>query len=106
MEVSYLSSIYVYIQGIFKITDVWFTILYFFISMIIEIIICIYISKNAKMHLLSLASISCFFILFVSLISISIAANVKGEVESKFTSKNLFFPGINPDTFLNIQGAP
>ena len=101
MEVSYLSSIYVYIQGIFNITDVWFTILYFFISMIIEIIICIYISKNAKMHLLSLASISCFFILFISLISISIAANIKGEVESKFTSKNLFFPGINPDTFFN-----
>ena len=56
MEVSYLSSIYVYIQGIFNITDVWFTILYFFISMVIEIIICIYISKNAKMHLLSLAN--------------------------------------------------
>lgn len=101
MEVSYLSSIYIYIQEIFGITNVWFTILYFFISMVIEILICIYISKIAKMHLLSITSISCFFILLISLIFISMAANIKGEVDSKFTVENLFFPKIEPNTFTN-----
>ena len=71
------------------------------ISMAIEILICFYISKIAKMHLLSIISISCFIILFISLISISIAANINNEVGEKFTSKNLFFPGINPNTIAN-----
>ena len=97
MEVGYLSSIYIYIQGIFEFTNVWITILYFIISMAIEVIICIYISKNANMHLLSLTSISCFFILFISSISISIAANIKGEVGPKFTSNNLIFPRAEPN---------
>ena len=101
MEVSYLTSIYIYIQRIFDITKVWSSILYFMISMAIEILICFYISKIAKMHLLSIISISCFIILFISLISISIAANINNEVGEKFTSKNLFFPGINPNTIAN-----
>ena len=102
MEVSYLSSIYIYIQKIFGFEKIlWINIIYFIVSMAIEILICIYISKIANMHLLSLISITCFFILFISLISISIAANVNNEVGKKFTSKNLFFPGIDPDTFMN-----
>ena len=101
MEVSYLTSIYIYIKGIFGFEDVWIKVLYYLVSMAIEILICLYISKIAKMHLLSLISISCFIILFISLISISIAANINNEVGKKFTSKNLFFPGIDPDTLLN-----
>ena len=101
MEVSYLTSIYVYIVEITKLKTVWFNIIYFIITMIIEIIICLYISKYAKMHLLSIISISCFFVILVCLIIISIAANIKGEVDKKFTSENLFFPGINPNTSVN-----
>ena len=78
MEVSYLSSIYIYIQSIFDTK-----------------------SKIAKMHLLSIISISCFILILISLIFISIAANIKGEVDKKFTSKNLFFPDIKPNTAIN-----
>ena len=101
MEVSYLSSIYIYIQSIFDTKSVLFNIFYFLITMIIEIIICLYISKIAKMHLLSIISISCFILILISLIFISIAANIKGEVDKKFTSKNLFFPDIKPNTAIN-----
>lgn len=46
------------------------------------------------MNLLSIISISCFFVILFCLIIISIAANIKGEVCKKFTSQNLFFPRI------------
>ena len=101
MEVSYIDSIYEHIIEIFDTNNAWFIILYFLISMIVEIIICMYISKIAKMHLLSIVSVSCFFILFFSLIVISIVANIKGEVGNKFTVENLFFPNISPNTTVN-----
>ena len=104
MEVSYIESIYEHIIEIHRnvaTNNAWFIILYFLITMIIEIIICMYISKIAKMHLLSIVSISCFFILFFSLIVISLGANIKGVVGNKFTVENLFFPNINPNTTVN-----
>ena len=101
MEVGYLSSIYIYIQGIFDFTSVWATILYFLVSMLIEIIICLYISKVSKMYLLSIISIICFTVLFFSLIIISIIANIRGDVDKKFTVENLFFPRISPDSAVN-----
>ena len=51
MEVSYLTSMYYYITSIFE-TGTLFCIIYFVITMIIEVFICFYISKIAKMHLL------------------------------------------------------
>ena len=55
MVINYLASIYVYIQGMFDFDGVLANIIYFLISMIIEIIICLYISKmNNMMHFLSL----------------------------------------------------
>jgi hypothetical protein len=69
--------------------------------MIIEVFICLYISKIAKMHLLSIISISCFFLLLFTLIIISLVANIKRDVGSKFTYKNLFFPDLQPDTVTN-----
>ena len=103
MEVSYLTSIYHYIKDIFKsYTDsAMFYLIYFVLSMLVEIFICFNISKTEKMHLLSIVSISCFFLLLFSLIIFSLAANFRGEVGPKFTSKNLFFPNINPDTTMN-----
>ena len=100
MEVSYLTSMYYYITSIFE-TGTLFCIIYFVITMIIEVFICFYISKIAKMHLLSIISISCFFVLLFTLIIISLAANIKGEVGSKFTSENLFFPNIQPNSVIN-----
>ena len=101
MEVSYLSSIYIYIQGMFDLDGILFHILYFLISIIIEALICLYISKIDKMHLLSIISITCFFFLLISIIISSIIAKIKGEVGDKFTSNNLFFPNIIPDTIMN-----
>ena len=63
MVINYLTSIYVYIQGMFEF-NVLIDILYFFITMIIEIIICLYISKmNNMMHFLSITSITSFFLI-------------------------------------------
>ena len=101
MEVGYLSSIYLYIQEIYDFNGVLSKIIYFLISMIIEIIICLYITKIAKMHLLSIISIFCFIIMLMSLIVFSILANCKKEVIDKFTSHNLFFPNLSPDNFIN-----
>ena len=103
MEISYLSSIYVHSKEIFDSNgnNIWFIILYFLISMIVEIIICMYISKIAKMHLLSIVSVTCFFSLLFSLIIISLITNIRGNVENKFTSENLFFPHISPNTTVN-----
>ena len=103
MEVSYLTSIYGYIKHIFSDHNdtIWFYIIYFLISMTIEVFICFYISKVSKMHLLSIISISCFFLLLISLIIISLLANIRHKVGSKFTIDNLFFPRINPDTMMN-----
>ena len=98
MVINYLASIYVYIQGMFDFDGVLANIIYFLISMIIEIIICLYISKmNNMMHFLSLISITSFFCLILSLIVFSIVANVK----DKFISDNLFFPKIDPKSFTN-----
>ena len=101
MEVSYIGSIYSHILEIFNTNNALFIFFYFLISIVVEIIICMYISKLAKMHLLSIISVSCFFILFFSLIVISLAANIKGEVGNKFTVDNLFFPHISPNTTVN-----
>ena len=101
MEVSYINSLYDHILDMFGTNTVWFTILYFLISIIVEIIICMYISKIAKMHLLSIISVSCFFILFFSLIIISLVVNIRGDVKNKFTADNLFFPHISPNTTVN-----
>lgn len=97
MVINYLTSIYNYIQEIFDldIESYIFQILYFSISIIIEIIICLYISKmNNMMHILSIISIISFFLMVFSLIIISIYANVGGEIKDKFIDENLFFPKI------------
>ena len=101
MEVSYLSSIYLYIKTMYGFTDVVSIILYFLISMIIEIIICLHITKIANMHLLSMISITCFTLMLFSLIIVSIVSNSSGQVEDKFISENLFFPKLSPNTTIN-----
>ena len=45
--------------------------------------------------------LSCFSLMLVSLIIVSIAANIFGNVKEKFTSNNLFFPGVYPPNCLN-----
>ena len=97
MVINYLTSIYKYIQEIFEldIKSYVFQTVYFTISIIIEIIICLYISKmNNMMHILSIISIVSFFVMVFSLIIISVYANLGGEIKNKFIYENLFFPKI------------
>ena len=101
MVVSYLSTIFIYLKGMHNLENVISIILYFLISMIIEIIICLYVTKIANMYLLSMISIICFIVVLFSLIVVSIVANCTGEVSNKFVSHNLFFPDLYPDNFLN-----
>jgi hypothetical protein len=56
---------------------------------------------NNMMHFLSIVSITSFFLIVLSIIVLSIVANAKGEVGKKFTSENLYFPKIDPKTFVN-----
>ena len=101
MEVGYLSSIFLYIKGMYELKGLSSKIIYFLVSMIIEIIICLYITKIAKMHLLSIISIFCFIIMLISLIVVSTLAYCKKTVTGKFTSENLFFPILSSDNFIN-----
>lgn len=102
MVINYLTSIYLYIQGMLDFDGVLSNIIYFIITMIIEIIICLYISKKSNMmHILSIISIASFFLIIISLIILSILANIQGKVENKFISDNLFFPKISPKNSIN-----
>ena len=103
MEVSYLSSLYIYIQSMYgdEFDNILPHILYFLITIIIEIIIFLYITKIANVHLLSIIIILCFAIMLISLIIVSIVANCTGHVNAKFTSENLFFPHLSRNTIIN-----
>lgn len=101
MEVAYLSSIFVYVKGMYNLNGPLAHILYFLISMIIEILICLYITKIEYMHFLSIISIMCFVLMLLSLIVVAIVANATREVSNKFTSHNLFFPDLLEITFWN-----
>ena len=103
MEVSYLSSIYIYIHSMYgdQFDNILSTIFYFLISMIIEIIIFLYITKIANVHLLSIIIIICFTIMLIFLFIVSLVANWTGQVGEKFISKNLFFPNLTPNTIVN-----
>ena len=46
MEVGYLSSIFLYIKGMYELKGLSSKIIYFLVSMIIEIIICLYITNS------------------------------------------------------------
>ena len=102
MEVSYLSSIFIYVKRMYNLSGALFNILYFIISMLIEIIICLYITKIANMHYLSIISIFCFLLMLFSLIIVSLYVNISGKIEPKFTKNNLFFPYLSRDNFINI----
>ena len=101
MEVGYLSSIYIYVNGMYNLESVLSKILYFLVSIIVEIIICLYITRIANMHFLSIISILCFTVMLISLIIVSIVANCNGDVSNKFTSHNLYFPDLFPNTIIN-----
>jgi amino acid permease len=102
IEVGYLRSIYIYTKGMINFKSHFAIFFYFVISAIIEIIVCINGTKIANLRYLSIIIISCFSLMIVSLIIVSVAANIFGKVkEKKFTIDNLFFPRIDPPTSLN-----
>ena len=103
MEVSYLSSIYIYIHSMYRdeFDNILSNILYFLISIIFEIIIFLYITKIANIHLLSTIIIICFTIMLISLIIVSIIANWTGQVGAKFNTENWYFPNLSHNTVVN-----
>ncbi len=101
MEVGYLSSIFMYVKGMYGLSSPLSIILYFVISTIIEIIICLNITRIPNLRCLSITTMFCYIIMLISLIIVSIIANATGEVKGKFTNDKLFFPDIYPDTFVN-----
>lgn len=103
MEVSYLSSIYIYIHSMYRdeFDNILSNILYFLISIIVEIIIFLYITKIANIHLLSTIIIICFTIMLISLIIVSIIANWTGQVGAKFNTENWYFPNLSHNTVVN-----
>ena len=103
MVINYLTSIYDYIEGMLGFdNNIFYHLLYFIITIVIEIFICLYITKMANMmHFLSIVSIFCFTLITFSLIVVSIFLNIKRKVVNKFVYENLFFPRISPKTFAN-----
>lgn len=94
MDVNYLSMIYNYIWTMIPSIgqNSLIRLLYFFLTYILEVFLCMYITKVAKMHLLSLICLSCFGIILLSVIIISIIYNINGTVKKKFTSAVFFYP--------------
>ena len=100
MVINYLTSINVYIDGMHDFEGWLYYIIYYTIAIIIEIIICLYISKmNNMMHFLSIVSFVSFFLVVLILIIMSSVGNIKGKVGIKFNSENLFFPKISQKDF-------
>ena len=103
MIINYLISIYVYIQGMIDFEGILSNLIYNIISIIIQIVICLYISKmDNMMHFLSIASITCLFLIISSIIIASIIVNP--NIKNKFSYENLFFPKIKtfPNKILKV----
>ena len=101
MVINYLTSIYVYFQGMLEYDNNLINILYFVITIILEIFICLSLRKMKNLNYLALVSFTSFCIITISLIIISIMANAHGGVTDKFNLDNLYFPKIAPKSFTN-----
>lgn len=81
--VNYLDFLYKYISSMLDfIENGWGLFLYFLISCIVEIILCIFTNKISKIHYLSLIVVGIFFIIIIVLIVNSIIDLLSGDFKS------------------------
>lgn len=107
VEINYLSEIYTIISnkiGFSGNNEVISNLIYFLLSLIIEIYICIYISKIQKIHILSLISFLLFFIFLIILIIQGIINIINGPGD-KLSYESLIFPEIknNVEYFFRLM---
>ena len=99
VEINYLSIIYTLISRILNFSgggEILFNILYFLITIFIELFICMYISKIKKIHIFSLIS-SFFFILILLIVFIQGIYNMVTNPGDKFKFDVLIKPKIIND---------
>ncbi len=95
IEINYLSEIYTIISNLVDFSNnVILMIIYFILTIIIEIIICSYISNIRNVHLLSLISSLIFIIVLISIISQGIIHMIH-DPGNKFDYNILINPKIN-----------
>ena len=81
--VNYLVFLYRYVESMIDFFDGgWGKILFFVISYIIEVVLCIFTNKVSKIHYLSLIVVILFFIILIVLITKSIILFKSGDFES------------------------
>ena len=92
MEINYINLIVEYgAKGLLSINKTYLLVIFYLSSCIIEIILCLFISKMSHIHILSLISIICFTFVVVSLLIYSIFI-INNETKEKFSSEKLFMP--------------
>lgn len=97
VEINYLSLLYSYfVEIISSFIDkgnalFFFKILFLFVTLILEIILCLYISKVQKLHLISLISVISFFLILFALVFES-SRNVINNEKQKFSYEKFIFP--------------
>jgi len=95
IEINYLSEIYTIISNMVGFSNnVIMIVIYFILTIIIEIIICSYISNIRNVHLLSIISSLIFIIVLISIISQGIIYMIK-EPGNKLDYDILINPKIN-----------
>jgi hypothetical protein len=92
MEINYINLIVEYgAKGLLNIEKTYLLVIFYLSSCIIEIILCLFISKMSHIHILSLISVICFTFVVVSLLIYSIFI-INNETKEKFSSEKLFMP--------------
>lgn len=93
MEINYINLIVEYgAKGLFSIEKTYFMIIFYIVSCIIEIFLCLYTSKISHLHILSLISVVCFTFIVLSLIAYSFSYIKDKSTKEKFSSDKFFMP--------------
>lgn len=98
IEINYINLIIEYgAKGLFSMNEKYLIIIFYLVSCILEIILCLYTSKISHIHILSLISVFCFTFIVIVLLFYSFGSLMSEEIKDKFSSDKFFMPS---DSFL------
>ena len=93
VNINYLSLLYSLFKSTFVSHSSFYGFIFLLITCSIEIFLCLYTSKTAKINLLSLITMFSFAIIIIITIYRGISSSIKGEYfTNKFSNKNFFNP--------------
>ena len=93
IEINYVNLIVEYgTKGLFSMEENYLIIIFYLVSCILEIILCLYTSKISHIHVLSLISVFCFIFIVIVLLFYSFGSLMNEEIKDKFSSDKFFMP--------------